>query len=62
MRIRIIFETFTQLSVKTLQKDINNLEKQRTKHRESSRNHTIKKIELHNDMKRKINNLLGQIN
>ena len=62
MRIRVLFETFTHLAIKSTQKNIGELERNKTGKRSATRSVNIKRNEIHNDLKRKINNLLGQIN
>ena len=62
MRIRVLFETFTHLAIKSTQKNIGELERNKARKRDTTRTVNIKRNEVHNDLKRKINNLLGQIN
>ena len=48
IRIRVLFECFTQLSIKTLQKNIDQLEKKRMGQRDHSRRHSMKRHQSQN--------------
>jgi phage-related minor tail protein len=50
------------MSVKTVVKNINELEKEKSKLREQARIQHIKKSEVESDLKRKIHNIIGKIN